>query len=87
MHSFAELVYAACLFQFVACSEECREIPGEAGGFAGDVDDVVYAVGEDFRQCLWMDAVSWRVEDDHIRFLSEVIEDFENVPGDKSAVG
>ena len=76
MHSFAELVYAACLFQFVACSEECREIPGEAGGFAGNVDDVVYAVGENLRQGLWVNTVSWWVENEHVWFLSEVIKDF-----------
>ena len=87
MNRFTELIDATCPFKFISCCQKCRKIACETGGFAGDVDDVVYAVGEDFRQCLWMDAVSWRVEDDHIRFLSEVIEDFENVPGDKSAVG
>ena len=87
MNSFAELIYAACLFKFVSCCEECRKIACEAGGFAGDVDDVVYAVGENLRQSLWMDTVSWWVEDDYIWFLGEVIEDFEDVSGYEFAVG
>ena len=85
-HGFAELVYTTGFLKSVACLKKGFEVSGEAGSFAGDVDDAVYTVGKDLRQCFRVDSVARRVKNDHIRFLGQVIEDLKNVTGDKSAV-
>ena len=85
-HGFAELVYTTGFLKTVACLKKGFEVSGEAGSFAGDVDDAVYAVGKDLRQYFRMDSVARRVKNDHIRFLGQVIEDLKNVTGDESAV-
>ena len=74
-HRFAELVYTTGFLKTVACLKKGFEVSGEAGSFAGDVDDAVYTVGKDLRQCFRVDSVARRVKNDHVRFLGQVIED------------
>ena len=69
MYRLAELVHAAGALDLVAGGEEGGEVPGQAGGFAGDVDDVFYAVCKDLWKSLGVDAVAWGIQDDHVRAM------------------
>ena len=87
MYCLTELIYTACFLQAVAGCEECRKVTGEACGFAGNIYNMVHTVGENFGQSLGMDAVTRRVENDHIRFLCEVIENLQHVSCNEFTVG
>ena len=86
MDSLAELIYTAGFFQVISCLQKCGKISGQAGGFAGNIDNMIYPIGEDFRQCFGMNAVSGRIQNDHIRFLSQIIQYLQYVTCNKSAV-
>ena len=87
MDSLAELVYAAGFFQTVSVFQKRRKITGKAGGFAGNVDNMFHAVGEDLRQRFWMDAVTGGIEDDDVRLFGKVVENLQNISCNKAAVG
>ena len=86
MDSLAELIYTAGFFQAISCLQKCGKISGQAGGFAGNIDNMIHPVGEDFRQCFGMNTVSGRIQNDHIRFLSQIIQYLQYVTCNKSAV-
>ena len=87
MYRLAELVHAAGTLDLVAGGEEGGEVPGQAGGFAGDVDDVFYAVCKDLWKSLGVDAVAWGIQDDHVRLLGKVIQRLQYISGDETAIG
>ena len=87
MYRLAELVHAAGALDLVAGGEEGGEVPGQAGGFAGDVDDVFYAVCKDLWKSLGVDAVAWGIQDDHVRLLGKVIQRLQYISGDETAIG
>ena len=43
-----EHVHAACLLYFIPSLLQCHQVSGEAGGFAGDVDDFVHGKVDNF---------------------------------------
>ena len=86
MDSLAELIYTAGFFQAISCLQKCGKISGQAGGFAGNIDNMIYPIGEDFRQCFGMNAVSGRIQNDHIEFLSfflQLGQKLKHIPADK----
>ena len=86
MNSFAKLVNATGLFEFVACSKECRKISCKAGCFAGNIDNMIYSVRKNLWQCPWMNTVSWRIKNDHIWFFCKIIKNFKDISGNKFTV-
>lgn len=46
MDSLAELIYTAGFFQAISCLQKCGKISGQAGGFAGNIDNMIYPIGE-----------------------------------------
>ena len=40
---------------------------------------MVYPIRKNLRQCFGMDSIPWRIQNDHIRFLRQIIQDFKDI--------
>ena len=74
-HGFAELIYAAGFLEAISCLKKCLQIAGKAGCLTGNIYNPIYSIRKDFWQCLRMDSVTRRIQNDHIRFLGQIIEE------------
>lgn len=81
-----EHIHAAHFLNLVASGLENLNVPGKACRFAGNVYYLVDAEIDDFVYCLRVDAVPWRVKNDHIGLVLDIVYDFKNIAGNKFAV-
>ena len=79
-------IHAGDPFHNIPACKEYFQISGQAGGFAGNIEDSVHSVGDDFFQGFGMDTVSWGIEYDEIRFLFYRVQNFQHVSGQEGAV-
>ena len=86
MHGRGEQVNAGNSLQPVAMRQKDREISGKARGFAGNVDNLVDAVGDDFGQGFWVNPLAGRVENDGVGLVRNFVENLQNIAGEKTAV-
>ena len=87
MHRLTKLVHTTTPPDLIPCCQKRRQISCQAGGFAGDVDDVFYSISKDLWQGFGVDSIAWGIQDDHVGLLSDVVQDFQDVTGDETAVG
>lgn len=64
------------------------QLEGRIVGIMHIINDTLADVvqSDETRQCLWMDAVSWRIKDDIIRLIFNSIQHFQNVTGNEFTV-
>ena len=86
MNSLTKLINAAGFFQLISCRQKCRKISCQAGRFAGNIYNMVYPIRKNLRQCFGMDSIPWRIQNDHIRFLRQIIQDFKDISCNKFAI-
>ena len=86
MNSLTKLINAAGFFQLIPCRQKCRKISCQAGRFAGNIYNMVYPIRKNLRQCFGMDSIPWRIQNDHIRFLRQIIQDFKDISCNKFAI-
>ena len=53
---------------------------------AGNIYNMVYPIRKNLRQCFGMDSIPWRIQNDHIRFLRQIIQDFKDISCNKFAI-
>ena len=87
MHRLTKLIHRHALHDLISSCLYHLQIPRQTGHFTGNVHNLVHSVIQDFRQSLWMNPVSWRIQDDHIRFFLNLIQHFKYVPSNKFTVG
>jgi len=86
MHRLTKLVDCHALFHAVAfCLKHCQ-ISCKTARFAGNIDYAFHAVIQNLRQCFRVYAVSWRIQNDQIRFFCNIIECLQHIVRKKSAV-
>lgn len=82
-YCFTELIYAACLFQTITCCKKCLQVTCKTGRLTGNIYDTVHTVGKDLRQCFRMNAVTRRIQHDHIRLSVRSSRTFRTSPAMK----
>ena len=85
-HGFAELVHATGFFKAISSLKKCLQITCKAGCFTGDIHNTIYPIGKDLRQCFRMDSIARWIQDDHIRLLSQIIQNLQDVTGNEFTV-
>ena len=86
MNRAREHIDTMCLFYFISSLNQHAQVSGQAGRLTGNIHHIRHPVINDLVQCLWMDAVSWRIKDDIIRLIFNGIQHFQNVTGNKFTV-
>src|SRR5699024_2730902 len=86
MNRLTKLIHAACLFHPVPICQKHLQIPGQTGRLTGNVDQFVHPILNDLGQSFGMDSISWRVQDNEVRFFFHLVQNLQHVPCNKSAV-
>lgn len=86
MPPMREHIHTANLLHRIACFLEKRQVAGQGGGFAGDVDEGVGFEVDDFKDGFGVDAVSWGIEDDDVGVVGQLGDFFHDVASDERAV-
>ena len=86
MNALAELIHCTGVGHLISCLIKCRKVSYKACNLAGNVYDLVYAVSQDLWKGFRVNAVSWRIQNDHVRFLRHFIQHFQHISGYKAAV-
>ena len=81
-----EHIDAADAYSSITGLYEYLQVAGEGGGLAADVYDLVNAVADDFRQCLGMDSIAGRIENDEVRLFFDVVQYLQDITGEEAAV-
>ena len=81
-----EHIHAAHFLNLVASCLENLNVPGKTCRLAGNVYYLVDAKIDDFVYCLRVDAVPWRVKNDHVGLVLDIVYYFKNIAGNKFAV-
>ena len=84
MNRIRELVDTADPFHLVPARLEGLQVPGQAGGLTGNVNDFFTPISiNDLLQCLWMYTVSRWIEHDQIWYFAQFIDYFQYITGPK----
>ena len=86
MHRLTKLIHAADLFHPIPICQKHLQISCQAGWLAGDIHQFIHSILDDLWQGLGVYSVSWRIQDDEIRFLLHLIQDLQHISSNKPAV-
>ena len=74
MHRLTELIHRRHLLHPVPGQLHHFQIPCQTGHLTGNVYDPIHSILQYLRQSLWMDAISRRIQHDHVRFFLQFIQ-------------
>ena len=81
-----KLIYRADPDGMITAADEIFEIAGQACRLAANVNDVIDPVIRYPLQCLRVDAVTRRIENDQIRSVSDLIKHFQHITRNERTV-
>ena len=86
MNPLTELIHCTGVGHLIPCFIKCRKVSYKACNLAGNVYDLVHPISQNLRKGFRVNAVSWRIQNDHVRFLRHFIQHFQHISGYKAAV-
>ena len=62
------------------------QIPCKTGGLAGDINQPVHVIVDNLLKSLWMYTVTWRIQNNEVRFLADIIQNLQYIARNKFAI-